>query len=66
MLHCQNAIQYAWAYMRWALVTLLSLLPLQYLSEIQVTPLGFDGQPFQEIFNRDQDLPRLIAVFSPT
>lgn len=52
--------------MHWALITLLSLLPVQYLSDIQVTPLGFKGEPFKQIFNRDQALPRLVAVFSPT
>jgi hypothetical protein len=52
--------------MRWALVTLLSLLPLQYLSEIQVTPVNFVGEPFKQVFNEDKDIPRLVAVYSPT
>ncbi len=52
--------------MRWALVTLLSLLPLQYLSEIQVTPVDFQGEPFKQVFNKDKEFPRLVAVYSPT
>ncbi|MEJ2083929.1 MAG: hypothetical protein P8Y94_17665 [Acidobacteriota bacterium] len=58
--------QYPVLYMRWALITLLSLLPLQYLSEIQVTPVNFVGEPFKQVFNEDKDIPRLVAVYSPT
>lgn len=66
VLHSKIRFQYPVSYMHWALITLLSLLPVQYLSDIQVTPLGFKGEPFKQIFNRDQALPRLVAVFSPT
>ncbi len=52
--------------MYWALVTLLSLLPLQYLSDIQVTPLAFNGAAFKEAFNSDKEHGRLVLVFSPT
>lgn len=66
MLNSVFSIQYAVRTMRWALFTLLSLLPLQYLSEIQVTPVGFNGDEFKQVFNRDAQLPRLVMVFSPT
>jgi hypothetical protein len=65
-LHLKIGFEYSEIYMRWAMLFLLSVLPLQYLSEIPVTPVNFAGEPFKQAFNEDKDLPRLVTVYSPT
>jgi hypothetical protein len=44
----------------------LALFSVQYLRDLEVTPLSFDAVLFREAFNQTQDRPRLVLVMSPT
>ena len=48
------------------LALLLSVLPAQYLNELDVKTLNFEAQAFKDAFNANADVPRLVVVFSPT
>jgi len=51
--------------MRW-LFLLLAFLPMQRMTELPLTPIGFDGKEFKQAFNNQASNPRLVMVFSPT
>ncbi len=44
----------------------LILFSLQYLRDLEVTPLSFDASGFRQAFNQSQDQCRLVLVMSPT
>jgi hypothetical protein len=48
------------------LTFLLTLLPAQYIADLEVTPISFDAGIFRDAFNAASDRPRLVIVFSPT
>jgi hypothetical protein len=48
------------------LMSLLTLLPAQYIADLDVTPIAFDAGAFRDAFNAAADRPRLVVVFSPT
>lgn len=47
-------------------IWLLSLMFVQYLSDLPMTTMSFDAAELKQAFNSSQDRVRLVAVFSPT
>jgi len=52
--------------MRWFLLPLLSLLPLQQIADLELAQIPFDGAAFRDAFNNASDQSRLVLVISPT
>jgi hypothetical protein len=52
--------------MHFILSLFLAVTAFQYLADLQVVPLSFDGGAFKNAFNASARGVRLVAVFSPT
>jgi hypothetical protein len=52
--------------LQWLMVSLLSLVPVQHIADLEVASIAFDGADFRDAFNVASDRPRLVVVSSPT
>jgi len=49
-----------------AFLSFFGLFSAQYIANLEITPLAFDGAAFKAAFNNAADKGRLVAVMSPT